>query len=57
MLDDYDWDWGDGPRRVADDYLKTEAARIRLSFVSSGAMFIQLLQKAAPGKAALGKSQ
>ena len=42
VLDDYDWDWGDGPRRVADDYLKSEAARIRLSFVSSGAMFIQL---------------
>jgi SAM-dependent methyltransferase len=42
VFDDYDWDWGDGPRRVVDDFLKTEAGRIRLSFVRGGAMFIRL---------------
>jgi hypothetical protein len=41
-MDDYDWDWGDGPRRVTDEFLAAEAARIRLSFVRGGAMFIQL---------------
>ena len=42
VLDDYEWDWGDGPQRVADDYLAANAARIRLSFVRGHAMFIQL---------------
>ena len=42
VLDDYDWDWGDGPRRVTDDFLRTESARIRLAFIRGGAMFIQL---------------
>ncbi len=42
VFDDYEWDWGDGPRRVVDGYLADEAARIRLSFVRGGAMFIQL---------------
>ena len=42
VFDDYAWDWGDGPRRVVDAFLKTEADRIRLSFVCDGAMFIQL---------------
>jgi hypothetical protein len=42
VMDDYDWDWGDGPRRVTDEFLAAEAARIRLSFVRGGAMFIQL---------------
>lgn len=42
VFDDYEWDWGDGPRRVVDDFLKRDAARIRLSFIRGGAMFIQL---------------
>ena len=42
VFDDYEWDWGDGPQRVADDFLRDEVARIRLSFVRGGAMFIQL---------------
>ena len=42
VFDDYEWDWGDGPRRVVDDFLRDEAGRIRLSFVRDGAMFIQL---------------
>ena len=42
VFDDYQWDWGDGPRRVVDEYLRSEAGRVRLSFVRDGAMFIQL---------------
>ncbi|MGZ6038931.1 MAG: class I SAM-dependent methyltransferase [Phenylobacterium sp.] len=42
IFDDYDWDWGDGPRRVADAWLKDHAARISASFLAGGAMFVQL---------------
>ena len=42
VMDDYDWDWGDGPKRVTDDFLEAEASRIRLAFARGGAMFIQL---------------
>ena len=42
VFDDYEWDWGDGPQRVVDAFLRDEAARIRLSFVRGGAMFIQM---------------
>ena len=41
VFDDYEWDWGDGPKRVVDAFLETEAARVRLSFVRGGAMFVQ----------------
>ena len=40
VIDDYDWRHGDGPRRVADDYLDTHATQKQ--FVAGGAMFIQI---------------
>jgi len=43
VIDDYDWDWGDGPRRVGDAFLASNAARIRAHFVVGGALFIQLV--------------
>lgn len=42
VLDDYHWDWGDGPRRVGDAFLRDEAVRVRCAFVAGGALFIQL---------------
>jgi hypothetical protein len=42
VFDDYEWDWGDGPQRVADAFLKDNAARIRTHFVVGHALFIQL---------------
>ncbi len=42
VMDDYEWDWGDGPRRATDEFLEAEARRVRLAFVRGHAMFIQL---------------
>jgi hypothetical protein len=42
ILDDYEWDWGDGPRRIGDAFLHDNAARIRTHFVAGHALFIQL---------------
>ena len=42
IFDDYVWDWGDGPKRVGDDFLRDNAKRIRTHFVAGGALFIQL---------------
>lgn len=42
ILDDYEWDWGDGPRRVGDAFLRDNAARIWTHFVAGHALFIQL---------------
>jgi hypothetical protein len=42
IYDDYEWDWGDGPRRVADAFLNDHAAEVRTHFVAGRAMFIQL---------------
>jgi SAM-dependent methyltransferase len=41
IFDDYVWDWGDGPARVADAYLAREGAKVRAAFVVGGAMFVQ----------------
>ncbi len=40
IFDDYEWDWGDGPRRVADDFMANHPIRTR--FLAAGAMFVQL---------------
>ena len=42
VFDDYVWDWGDGPKRVADAWIVDNAVRVRTYFVVGGAMFIQL---------------
>lgn len=42
VFDDYEWPFGDGPRRVADAYIAEHAASVALSFVAGGAMFVQL---------------
>lgn len=43
IFDDYQWDWGDGPKRVGDEFLRDHAARIRTRFEAGGALFIQLI--------------
>lgn len=42
VLDDYTWPFGDGPRRVGDEFLRSDNDRIHTSFVMGGALFIQL---------------
>jgi hypothetical protein len=42
VFDDYEWDWGDGPRRVGDDFLATQAEALQTHFVAAGALFVQL---------------
>ena len=40
IFDDYEWDWGDGVRRVADGFTGGHAVRTR--FLVAGALFVQL---------------
>lgn len=42
VFDDYVWAFGDGPRRVGDEYLQANASRIELSFVTGTALFVKL---------------
>jgi cephalosporin hydroxylase len=42
VFDDYIWAFGDGPRRVGDEYLAREHARIAVSFVIGTALFVRL---------------
>ena len=42
VFDDYVWAFGDGPRRVGDEFLASEAERIALSFVIGTALFVKL---------------
>ena len=42
VLDDYEWDWGDGPQRASDEYIAANTDRIRFTFVRGHAMFVQL---------------
>jgi cephalosporin hydroxylase len=39
IFDDYEWDWGDGPRRVADHFMANNPIQAR--FLVAGALFIQ----------------
>ena len=41
VIDDYDWQHGDGPRKAADEYLLAHPETMR-HFVAGGAMFIQV---------------
>jgi cephalosporin hydroxylase len=42
VFDDYFWPWGDGPKRVGDEFLENNRARIATAFVMGTALFIQL---------------
>ena len=42
ILDDYVWPYGDGPKRVGDEFLEDNAKRISGSFVMGSALFIKL---------------
>lgn len=42
IFDDYVWPFGDGPRRVGDEFLEDSRLRIATAFVMGTALFIQL---------------
>jgi len=42
VLDDYTWPFGDGPKRVGDEFLQSHRYCISTSFVMGGALFVQL---------------
>jgi hypothetical protein len=42
IFDDYEWAFGDGPRKVADAFVRDNAARISGVFQAGPALFIQL---------------
>lgn len=42
IVDDYLWDYGDGPRLATDAWLKQNAARVAENFVVDKAMFIKM---------------
>jgi hypothetical protein len=42
VFDDYVWAFGDGPKRVGDEFLAAEADRVDLSFVIGTALFVKL---------------
>lgn len=42
VMDDYTWPFGDGPKRVGNEFLISHRDRISSSFVMGGALFIQL---------------
>ena len=41
VIDDYTWPFGDGPKRVGDEFLSTNRDRISAAFVMGGALFIR----------------
>lgn len=43
IVDDYLWDYGDGPRLATDAWLKENAARVAKYFVVDKAMFIKCI--------------
>lgn len=42
IIDDYIWPYGDGPKRVGDEFLAMNHSRIATAFVMGTALFIQL---------------
>jgi Methyltransferase domain len=42
IVDDYVWPFGDGPKRVGDEFLERNYSRISTAFVMGTALFIQL---------------
>lgn len=43
VIDDYTWPFGDGPKRVGNEYLVANRERISTAFVMGGALFIRLV--------------
>lgn len=42
IFDDYEWAFGDGPKRVADAYVVREVSRIEASFLAGPSLFVKL---------------
>jgi len=42
VIDDYTWPFGDGPKRVGNEYLAENSNRISTAFVMGGALFVRL---------------
>lgn len=42
IIDDYTWPFGDGPKRVGNEYLLANCEKISTAFVMGGALFIRL---------------
>jgi hypothetical protein len=42
IIDDYIWSFGNGPQRVADEFLASQGSKISTAFVMGTALFIQL---------------
>lgn len=42
IMDDYIWPYGDGPKRVGDEFLERNGSKIATAFVMGTALFIQL---------------
>jgi hypothetical protein len=42
VFDDYIWPYGDGPKKVGDDFLESNRSRIATAFVMGTALFVQL---------------
>ena len=42
VMDDYTWPFGDGPRRVGDEFLAANQEKISAAFVMGGALFMRL---------------
>lgn len=43
IIDDYVWPYGDGPRRVSDEFLLRNYARVTSAFVMGSALFVQII--------------
>ena len=43
VIDDYVWPYGDGPRRVGDEFLTLNHHRVEVAFVMGSALFIRVL--------------
>ena len=46
VIDDYEWSFGDGPKRAADRWLAENKSRIRLHFVTGSALFVKFNDEA-----------
>ena len=42
IFDDYMWPYGEGPKKVGDEFLDSNQSKIATAFVIGGALFIQL---------------
>ena len=42
VIDDYRWPYGDGPKRVGDEFLESAKLRIEVAFVQGSALFMKI---------------